>query len=87
MRQLMLEKVSYFRYEGFSCQAFPEDIEKGTDRGFTLLGRLQSHMRDLLVKHLTCIPQSNSNNCYMLPNSLFCLCGFFRFVVAYFLPL
>ncbi len=46
----MLEKVSFFRYEGFSCQAFQEDIGNGMDGGFTLLGRLQSHMRDLLVQ-------------------------------------
>ncbi len=35
----------------------------------------------------TCIPPINSYHLYMLPNSLFYICCFFRPVVAYFLPL
>ncbi len=37
--------------------------------------------------HPTCTPPINSYHLYMLPNSLFYVCGFFRPVVAYFLPL
>ncbi len=35
----------------------------------------------------TCTPPINSYHLYMLPNSLLYICGFFRPVVAYFLPL
>ncbi len=35
----------------------------------------------------TCIPPINRYHLYMLPNSLLYTCGFFRAVVAYFLPL
>ncbi len=34
-----------------------------------------------------CTSFINSPHLYMLPKSLFCLCGLFRAVVAYFLPL
>ncbi len=37
--------------------------------------------------HPTFTPHINSYHLYMLPNSLFYICGFFRPIVAFFLPL
>ncbi len=38
----------------------------------------------LSLPHPNCTPPINSPHLYMLPKSLFCLCGFLMFVVAYF---
>ncbi len=72
-----------------SVKIFKKRLENVWTQAFPHLPHwLNTHLSISLPRPLpTCTRPITSYHLYMLPNTLFCLCGFFRAVVAYCLPL
>ncbi len=84
----ILEQAPGFRGYSSFCQSFREAAEESLDRSLSPSPPLTENSLPLPSSPLlTCSPPINSYQLYILPNSLLYICGFFRPVVAYFLPL
>ncbi len=71
-----------------SVNVFKKRLEEVWTKVFPHLPHwLNTHPPPFLLPPPTCTPPINSYHLYMLPNSLLYIGGFFRSVVAYFLPL
>ncbi len=70
-----------------SVNGFKKRLEEVFGRNLSPFPPLTEHSPNLPPPLPTCTPPINSFHVYMKPNSLLYVCGFFRPVVAYFLPL
>ncbi len=76
----------FHRYSPF-CRCFQEKVGESLDRSLSPSNPLMEHSSPhlpTLTLHHTCTPPINNFHLHMLPNSMFCICGFFRLVVDYF---
>ncbi len=85
----ILDKAPGFRRYSSFCHCFQEKVGEILDRSIFPSHPLTEHSPPHYptAPHPTWPPPINSYHLYVLPNSLFYICGFFRPVVAYFLPL